>query len=156
MPVVQRLGTLACLLLAACFGSGLDTPSTPPGPTTTAVVITYRAATDIDADVQSEYPSCVAGVGRTHAHPSWQDFSRFDMTAVGTLSWEISFNDAPVDELLRIRISDPNVCAQNATGAATSNVFVNNIRLTNIVDTPGSGIEPGFSFIVAADGRVTP
>jgi len=36
------------------------------------------------------------------------------------------------------------------------NVFANDVRLTRLVDTPGNGIEPGFAFIVSADGSVSP
>jgi hypothetical protein len=78
------------------------------------------------------------------------------MTPVGEDRWEISFSDVPTGELLSIRVSDPNTCAENPTGASTENVFANDVRLTNIVDTPGSGIEPGLSFTVANDGMVTP
>ena len=56
----------------------------------------------------------------------------------------------------RIRISDPNACALNATGASTDGVSANGTLLTRVVDTPGSGIEPGLAFEVAADGSVTP
>ena len=56
----------------------------------------------------------------------------------------------------RIRISDPNACALNATGASTDGVSANGTLLTRVVDTPGSGVEPGLAFEVAADGSVTP
>lgn len=120
------------------------------------VAFVYLAATSIDPAVQNMFPGCVAGVGSTHIHPSWREFDRIDMTPVGADRWEISFNDVPTDEDVRIRISDPNVCADNPTGAATENASANGVLLTQIVDTPGAGIEPGLGFRVAPDGTVTP
>ena len=70
--------------------------------------------------------------------------------------WELSFADVPAGPRLSLRISDGNVCDENPTGAATRNVFANNVLLTEIVTTPGSGPEPGFAFTVDASGRVTP
>ena len=99
---------------------------------------------------------CVNGVGRTYIHPSWRTFNRVDMQAVGSDLWQITFTDVPIDSRLSIRVSDPNVCAENATGAATRNVFANNVRLVEVVPTPGTGTEPGLAFMVSASGRVTP
>lgn len=48
------------------------------------------------------------------------------------------------------------ICADNPTGAATQNVSANAVLLTNVVDTPGSGVEPGLSFTVDADRQITP
>jgi len=53
-------------------------------------------------------------------------------------------------------VKDGYACDQNATGAATENVFANDVRLRDLVPTPGSGTEPRLAFSVAADGRVTP
>ncbi|MBI2186743.1 MAG: hypothetical protein HYU37_06405 [Acidobacteria bacterium] len=41
-------------------------------------------------------------------------------------------------------------------GAATRNVFANDVLLVEVVPTPGSGIEPGLAFTVSPDGRVSP
>ena len=140
------------LAVSACDDDG---GAAGPGVATT-VEFVYLAATAIDPAVQQAFPGCVSGVGQTHIHPGWRDFVRVDMTAVGADRWEIAFDDVPVGEAQRIRISDPNVCAQNPTGAATENVFANDVELTRIVETPGSGIEPGLGFTVAEDGTVTP
>jgi len=78
------------------------------------------------------------------------------MRAVGMERWEITFEDVPIGVLQSIRISDPTVCADNPTGASTQNVFANAVLLINVVDTPGSGVEPGLSFMVDANGQVTP
>ena len=78
------------------------------------------------------------------------------MQAAGTDLWQITFTDVPVAERLAIRVSDPNVCAENATGAATRNVFANDVRLVDIVPTPGTGTEPGLAFTVGTDGTATP
>jgi hypothetical protein len=78
------------------------------------------------------------------------------MTAVGTDRWEISFTDVPTAVRQSIRVSDGNVCDQNPTGAATQNVFANDVLLADVVPTPGSGTEPGLAFTVTSDGRITP
>lgn len=78
------------------------------------------------------------------------------MQAVGSDRWEISFDDVPVNVRLSIRVSDGNVCTENPTGAATRNVFANDVRLVEVVPTPGSGTEPGLAFTVSPDGRVMP
>ena len=64
--------------------------------------------------------------------------------------------DVPIETRLSIRVSDPNVCTENATGASTQNVFANDVLLVDIVPTPGSGTAPGLAFTVGADGIVTP
>ncbi len=78
------------------------------------------------------------------------------MQAVGADLWQITFTDVPVDVRLSLRVSDPNVCTENSTGAATRNVSANDVLLVDIVPTPGSGTEPGLAFTVDADGTVTP
>jgi len=70
--------------------------------------------------------------------------------------WTGSFSDVPPGRN-SVRISDANACTASSTGAVTARaVFANGILLTEIVDTPGSGIEPGFGFSVDTSGRVTP
>ena len=123
---------------------------------TATVEFVYLATTTINPTVQAQFPSCVAGVGQSHIHPSWFDFRRFKMTAEDSAEWRIIFMNVPVNQELRIRVSDPNVCKDNPTGASTNNVFANGVLLTRIVDTPGSGIEPGLAFRVREDGTVTP
>lgn len=144
---IVAVGTLA-------FACGDD--SGGPGAGTVTVSFSYLAPTAIDPAVQNDFPGCVAGVGMTHIHPSWRGFARVNMTAADTSRWEISFDDAPVGRELAVRISDPNVCAENPTGAATRGALANDVELTRIVDTPGNGVEPGFGFSVAANGTVTP
>lgn len=78
------------------------------------------------------------------------------MRVVGADRWEITFENVPTNGEQRIRISDPNVCALNPTGASTEGVLANGVALSRVVDTPGSGIEPGLAFRVSADGTVTP
>lgn len=78
------------------------------------------------------------------------------MTPVGADRWEITFGDVPLNTRQSIRVSDGNACDENPTGAATRNIFANNVLLVNVVPTPGSGTEPGLAFSVSPDGRVTP
>lgn len=145
-------GTLG--LAAACDNQTSPTSVAVDGTATVAFV--YRATTTPRADLPASTQECVRGVGRTHIHPSWRSFGRIDMTAMGADRWEISFSDVPVGIRQSIRVSDANVCDENSTGAATRNVFANNVLLTEIVPTPGSGIEPGLAFTVSASGRITP
>ena len=147
---------LAVGTAVAIIGCAGDEPSGPVGATTATVRFVYRASTALDPVVAEGFPGCVQGVGQTHIHASWRNFARVGMQAAGADSWEITFQDVPVGGEQRIRVSDPNVCAQNPTGAATEGVSANGVTLTRIVDTPGSGIEPGLAFSVSADGSVTP
>ena len=147
-------GALLAATLALAVGCGSD-PSGPNG-AVARVELSYLAPTTVDPSVSARFPECVAGVGRTHIHPSWRGFARFDLNATGASRWEISFPDAPVGPEQSIRISDPNACALNPTGASTANVFANGVRLTRVVPTPGAGTEPGLAFLIAADGTVTP
>ena len=120
------------------------------------VVFSYMAPTATDPAVAAMFPQCVQGVNVTHLHAGWRDFQAFALTAMGPDRWEITLIDVPVGSEQRIRISDPNACALNATGASTEGVSANGTVLTRVVNTPGSGIEPGLAFEVAADGSVTP
>ena len=133
---------------------GERSPNAPDTPAT--VRFAYLASTTPRTDLPPSTSTCVAGVGRTHIHPSWRNFARIDLNATGPARWEITFSDVPVNQRLSVRVSDGNVCDENPTGAATRNVFANDMRLVEIVPTPGSGTEPGLAFTVGPDGRVTP
>lgn len=157
MRSAGRLVAAAALSLAAAACGGEARPASPTSSGGTAAVrFVYRAATAPRMDLPPSARECVQGVGRTHIHPSWRAFDRIEMNPVGTDRWETAFSDVPVNARQSIRVSDGNVCDENATGAATRNVFANDVLLMEIVPTPGSGIEPGLAFTVAADGRVTP
>lgn len=143
----------AALVVAGC---GEDPSPASPSSGLATVRFTYRAATAARTDLSATQRACADAVGRTHIHPSWRAFDRIEMNPVGTDRWEIAFSDVPVNARQSIRVSDGNVCDENATGAATRNVFANDVLLMEIVPTPGSGIEPGLAFTVSADGRVTP
>ncbi len=139
---------------AACMACGDG--ATSPSPAGATVEFDYRASTTVSPDLPASAQACVNGVGRTHIHPSWRDFNRIDMQSLGSDLWQITFTDVPVDVRLSIRVSDPNVCAENATGASTQDVFANDVRLVDVVPTPGTGTEPGLAFTVDASGGVTP
>ncbi len=147
---ISRFVVVGVLLgLPACG----DDSTGPPAFAT--VVFSYMAPTATDPAVAAMFPQCVQGVNVTHLHAGWRDFQAFALMAMGPDRWEITFVDVPVGSEQRIRISDPNTCAQNATGASTEGVSANGTLLTRVVDTPGTGIEPGLAFEVAADGRVS-
>lgn len=137
------LGSLAC-----------DDPES--GARRETVTFVYEAPIAVDPQVAVQFPDCVAGVGRTHIHPSWRGFARVDLT-VAAAGWTITFDDVPADTRERVRVSDPNACSlENATGAATDGLFANGVALTEVVDTPGTGVEPGLAFTVAPGGAVSP
>lgn len=148
-------GPVAALLLVGAVAC-ISSDTTGATVQLTVVEFVYQGSTSIDPDVAAAHTACVTGVGQTHIHPSWLNFSRINMRAVGLERWEITFENVPIDVLQSIRISDPNVCAENPTGAATQNVSANAVLLTNVVDTPGNGVEPGLSFTVDANRQVTP
>ncbi len=154
----MRVAAGALLGVVALALVGCDTDdSLPTAPSTTATVrFDYRASTALNGNLPASTQACVSGVGRTHIHPSWRDFARIDMQAVGADLWQITFTDVPIDIRLALRVSDPNVCTENPTGAATRNVSANDVLLVDIVPTPGSGTEPGLAFTVGANGTVTP
>ena len=140
------------LASAACFVDSTGPETTPPSVAT--VVFEYLAPTATDPTVAAMFPQCVQGVNVTHLHAGWRSFQAFPLTAMGPDRWEITFTDVPAGSEQRIRVSDPNTCALNATGASTEGVSANGTLLTRVVDTPGTGIEPGLAFEVAADGTV--
>lgn len=145
--VMGRALSLALVLgLAAGCGGGGSGGGFP----TVSVTIVYLAATERDPDI----PDC--GVGATHIHPSWRDFARVGLVANGPDEWWIEFTDVPPNRLLSIRVNDANKCPADPNGATTEDIYANGVLLTNVVDTPGDGIEPGLSFSVDADGEVTP
>lgn len=99
--------------------------------------------------------ACASLVMRTHIHPSWRGYRVVPMHA-GEDGWVLTLNDVPPGAH-KIRVSDPNACFDNATGAVISmTVFANGVLLTRRVDTPGDGVEPGFGFSALPDGSVTP
>ena len=147
------LGAMALALVGCDSGDGSPTE---PSAQTATVRFDYRASTSLTPNLSPITPTCVSGVGQTHIHPSWRGFARVDMQAIGADLWQITFTDVPIDERLSIRVSDPNVCDVNATGAATDNVIANDVLLVDIVPTPGSGTEPGLALTVDATGTVTP
>jgi hypothetical protein len=136
------------------FGCRDDSTSNQSRMATVGIV--YQAPTALDQDIADRFPACVRGVGQTHVHLSWRGFDFVNLNAVGADRWEVSFSDVPVDEVLSIRVNDPNGCESFPTGAVTTNIFANGVRLTTVVDTPGNGTEPGLSFRVNSSGTVTP
>ena len=107
------------------------------------------------SDLPVSAQGCVNGVGVTHAHPSWRNFEAVPLSADPPDSYEITFDDVPVNRTVSFRINDQNFCDENQTGAVTRNVFANDVRLVQNTTTPGTGDEPGFAFSVSASGLVT-
>lgn len=144
----------AGVAIAGCRAE--SSPASPTARTTATVRFIYRSSTTPRTDLPPASLECVRGVGRTHIHPSWRSFDRFDMTPNGADRWEIAFTDVPSSVRQSVRVSDGNVCDENATGAATRNLFANDVLLVEVVPTPGSGTEPGLAFTVSPAGAVTP
>ena len=136
--------------MAECGADGVGAEgSSPTAPSTTVTVrFDYRAATALIPNLPASTSTWVSGVGRTHFHPSWRDFERIDMQVVGADLWQITFTDVPTDERLSLRVSDPNVCTKNPTGAATRDVSANDVLLVDIV--------PAGSLEICVDGARGP
>ena len=144
------------LVSAACGGDdGGSSPTAATAATTATVRIVYSARVTPRTDLPQSAATCVSGVGQTHIHPSWRQFTAIPLQA-GSNQWEITFTDVPTAARQSIRVSDGNVCDENPTGAATRGILANDVPLTEIVTTPGSGPEPGLAFGVDSTGRVTP
>lgn len=144
------------VVLVAGVGLAMLTRCAEPEPEEVAppkkaeVTFVYKASTERNLEVAD------CGVGETHIHPSWQSYEKVNFTAYGPMEWRRTFSGVPVGERLRIRVSDANHCDRDPNGASTENVFANGVLLTKIVDTPGTGIEPGLSLLVEEDGTVRP
>jgi hypothetical protein len=136
---------LGLAMLTGCGEPEVVAP--PPG---VEVIFLYKASTERNFDI----PDC--GVGNTHIHPSWWDYTKVDFISYGPMEWRRLFSNVPVGERLRIRVSDPNYCDRDPNGATTENVFANGVQLTKVVSTPGNGVEPGLSLFVEEDGTVRP
>ena len=133
---------------------GATSPNAQPGQLTAAIRIVFMGATSRRLDLPSSAQACVSGVGATHTHPSWRSFAAIPLQPVPPDRYEISFMDVPVDTRVSFRVNDQNACDENATGAVTRNVFVNDIRLVQNTTTPGNGDEPGFAFTIMSNGTI--
>ena len=156
---VVSLRALPFVIVGVLLGipaCGDESTGLSPPPDVATVVFRYMAPTATDPAVVVMFPQCVQDVNVTHLHAGWREFQVFALTGMGPDRWEITFTDVPVGSEQRIRISDPNTCASNATGASTEGVSANGTLITRVVGTPGNGIEPGLAFEVTADGRITP
>jgi hypothetical protein len=152
LSVIGVAASLACVTLAC--GDSDRMPSSPTGQMAT-VRLVFAGPTARRTDLPPTAHACVDGVGVTHVHPSWRTFGAFPMQAVPPDRYEISFSDVPVNTRVSFRVNDQNSCDENPTGAVTRNIFVNDVRLVQNTTTPGNGQEPGFAFVIAANGNVT-
>ena len=134
------------LSIAACA----DRPDTPRE---TRVQITFRGDVELHPGLLDSVPDCVTRVLVTRVHASWQRYEAVAMIAVPPGMWQITFDDVPIDEAVRLRINDKNWCDRTATGAVLAEVTANGVPLVQNTTTPG-GEEPGFAFTVDASGRV--
>ena len=142
---------IAVGLIAAAPACGSST-----APSTEATVrVVFMGPTARRADLPPSAQACVSGVGTTHIHPSWRNFAASPLQAFPPDRYEITLDDAPVNARLSFRVNDQNSCDENPTGAVTRNIFVNNVRLVQNTTTPGTGDEPGYAFVIAADGTIS-
>lgn len=139
----------------ACGGGG-SRPSRPSGPSVATVNFVYNATIVRRSGLPGD---CADFVGPTHVHPSWRSFVVTPMTAVAD-HWEVSLSDVPVGAVQQIRVNDVNACADNSTGYVLRNLTANGLVLVTVVPgnpgTTGFASDPGLSFTVDAQGRVTP
>ena len=149
--LLLTIGAIGTLTLPAC-----DEQPTSPSPSTTATVrIVFLGSTTRRADLPASAQACAAGVGVTHAHPSWRSFATAPLQAVPPDRYEFTFNDVPIGTRVSFRVNDQNSCDENPTGAVTRNVFANDVRLVQNTTTPGNGDEPGYAMTVTASGSVS-
>ena len=150
---------LTVWMVAAAAGMatiGCDDPPTAPGSSNPSTVrVVFQGSTTRRTDLPASAQACVQGVGATHIHPSWRNFAAIPLQAVPPDRYEISFTDVPIGTRVSFRVNDQNFCDENATGAVTRNVLVNNVRLNQNATTPGNGDEPGYALVIAANGTVT-
>jgi hypothetical protein len=119
--------------------------------------MSYRAATRPRTDLPPSAQACVTAVGETHVHLSWRTPDYFALRTAGADRWELPLNGTPAGQPLTLLLHDGNTCDENRTGAATRNVYVDDVLLTRTVTvTTTAGDEPGLAFSVDASGRVTP
>ena len=147
------MAAVACILAMGCGGG--SAPIAPAPVAVTSVRFEYRAPTAGRTDLSAAAQACVRMVGLTHMHPSWRQFLRVNLTPLPPDRFETTLSDVPIGIVVSFRINDGNLCDENPTGAATRNVFANDVLLRENTTTPGTGEEPGFAFTVSEDGRVT-
>ena len=145
---------VAVLVLAALGCDEAATPSSPTTGSTATARIVFMGSTARRSDLPASAQACVNGVGATHAHPSWRNFAAIPLTPIPPDRYEISFSDVPIDTRVSFRVNDQNSCDENPTGAVTRNIFVNDVRLVQNATTPGNGDEPGFAFMLGANGSI--
>jgi hypothetical protein len=149
----MRWRRIAIVVSLAFVLPACDEPADPsPAPGTVRIV--FMGATARRSDLPASAQACVSGVGPTHTHPSWRSFAGIPLEPVPPNRYEITFTDVPIDTPVSFRVNDQNFCDENPTGAVTRNIFVNDVRLTQNMTTPGNGDEPGYGFTVTATGVI--
>jgi hypothetical protein len=92
-------------------------------------------------------------------HPSWRQFVVTPFNVVAD-HYEVSLSDVPVGTVQEVRVNDVNACSESATGYVLKNVTANGVALATVVPgnsgATGFASDPGLSFTVDAQGRVTP
>jgi hypothetical protein len=145
------MAAIASVTFVACG----DPLASPDASTVATVRIVFLGSTTRRADLPASAQPCAAGVGSTHAHPSWRNFATVPLQPVPPDRYELTFTDVPVGTRVSFRINDQNSCDENPTGAVTRNVFANDVPIVQNTTTPGNGDEPGYSLIVATNGAVS-
>jgi hypothetical protein len=149
------LVAITCVMTAAAVACD-ERPAGPTSQSGTATVrIVFLGSTTLRNDLPPSAQACVSGVGATHTHPSWRNFAGIPLQPVPPDRYEITFTDVPINTRVSFRINDQNACDENATGAVTRNVFVNDVRLIQNTTTPGNGDEPGYALTVTANGTIS-
>ena len=150
-PPLSLIAAFAPLAFLTCAGG----PGSPTSSTGGVVRIAFLGSTTRRSDLPLAAQACVAGVGVTHIHPSWRNFSAIPLQPVPPDRYEITFSDVPLGTRVSFRVNDQNSCDENPTGAVTRNVFANDVRLVQNTTTPGNGDEPGYALTVAANGAIS-
>ena len=155
MRAPRLIAAAAIVLTAGCDETTTSSsPTPPPGASTATVRFVFLGATARRSDLPASAQACVSGVGATHIHPSWRDFAGIVLQPVPPDRYELTFTDVPFATRVSFRVNDQNACDQNPTGAVTSNILANDVRLVQNATTPGNGDEPGFAFTIARTGVI--
>ena len=129
---------------------------TPDDRQNVELLFEYRASTERDPTIGDREPGCVATVGPTHFHGSWDGGARRELDAIGTELWTNLVVLPALTREYTTRFDDPNNCDRHPFGTVSRRIiFVNGLRLTKetIMDS-FNGPRPAFMFRVNGDGSI--
>jgi hypothetical protein len=155
--------TRVLLLTLAIAGASACDDTTPIGPTPQVASVNFFYESIIPPDTPFDPLSigCIRSIlpFTVHLVGEWNDFRVLEMARVPEeTGYRGVASDVPIGTLNRIVMIDPAMCNvdRNSVGAVTERVFANGVLLTTVTQVGPGPTRRGLSFIVAADGTVTP